>query len=86
MMRGVNQTTDYESREMLGTGNYMRLNINIANEEYSDMTDARESTRHYLEEQVQKQIFDTDQKQALQKFLDSIAHKEPQRVPELVVT
>ena len=85
MMRGVNQTTDYESREMLGTGNYMRLNINIAHEEYSDMTDARESTRHYLEEQVQKQIFDTDQKQALQKFLDSIVHKEPQRAPELVV-
>jgi patatin-like phospholipase/acyl hydrolase len=86
MMRGVNQTTDYESREMLGIENYMRLNINIANEEYSDMTDARESTRDYLEEQVQKQIFDTDQKQALQKFLDSIAHKEVQRTPELVVS
>jgi hypothetical protein len=50
------------------------------------MTDARESTRDYLEEQVQKQIFDTDQKQALQKFLDSIAHKEVQRTPELVVS
>lgn len=74
MMKGVNQTTDYEGSEMLDPGNYLRLNINIEEEKYSDMSDARDETRNYLEQAVKDQITNnTDSIKLLQTFLNGIS-------------
>lgn len=74
MMKGVNQTTDYEGSEMLDPGNYLRLNINIEEEKYSDMSDARDETRNYLEQAVKDQITNnTDSIKQLQTFLNGIS-------------
>lgn len=57
MMKGVSQTTDYEAREVLYPDSpYLRLSINIMNEAYSDMADARPQTLQYLENEVKKQV------------------------------
>jgi patatin-like phospholipase/acyl hydrolase len=56
MMRGVNKTTHYEAMEMLDDGKYLRLSIDITEEKYSDMADASESTRQYLENEVARQV------------------------------
>ena len=55
MMRGVNQTTDYEMTEMMEKGNYLRLNINIE-EQYSDMTLSNPATSHYLIQETNSQV------------------------------
>jgi len=74
MMRGVNQTTDYESGEMLDDGNYLRLSINIPDEKYADMADARKETLDYLEKQIKEQVTDNEEKmKALEKFLANLA-------------
>lgn len=74
MMKGVNQTTDYEGSEMLDPGNYLRLNINIEEEKYSDMSDARDETRNYLEQAVKDQITNnTDSIKQLQTFLNGLS-------------
>jgi hypothetical protein len=74
MMRGVNQTTDYESGEMLADGNYLRLNIEIKDKEYSDMADARTVTREYLELEVKRQVTENKEKiKALKQFLSEIS-------------
>jgi uncharacterized protein len=74
MMRGVNQTTDYESGEMLADGNYLRLNIEIKDEEYSNMADAREITREYLELEVRKQVTENEYKLTmLKQFLNKMS-------------
>lgn len=56
MMRGVNQSTHYESKEMLDDGKYFRLNVNIHDKQFSDMADARPETRQYLEWAVMEQV------------------------------
>ena len=60
MMKGVSQTTDYEAREIMFKVDedrpYLRLTINIQDEQYSDMADARPQTLQYLEDEVKKQI------------------------------
>lgn len=59
MMKGVSQTTDYEAREVLYPDSpYLRLSINIMDEAYSDMADARKETLDYLENEVKKQVTD----------------------------
>jgi patatin-like phospholipase/acyl hydrolase len=73
MMRGVNQTTDYEAKEMLSNNQYLRLNISIGDEKYSDMADARPETQNYLKEEVNKQIFlDQLKNKSLNDFIKSI--------------
>jgi uncharacterized protein len=80
MMRGVSQTTDYDSSEMLPDGNYLRLDIDIKDEEYSDMADARRITREYLEIEVKKQITENKEKvKELRQFLSNIS--EPVLAP-----
>jgi uncharacterized protein len=71
MMKGVNQSTDYESGEMLDPGTYLRLNIAIKNEKYSNMADARTETREYLEQEVKAQITEDEKKiELLRQFLN----------------
>jgi patatin-like phospholipase/acyl hydrolase len=59
MMKGVNQTTHYESNEVLYDGQYIRLDMAIGEEKYADMTDSSESTRNYLLTEVDKQVCQT---------------------------
>lgn len=56
MMHGVNQTTDYEARELLDKGNYMRLTIDIKDATKADMADSSDETRNYLISEVQQQL------------------------------
>ena len=74
MMKGVNQTTDYEGSEMLNDGNYLRLTIDIGEEKYSDMSDSSEETRNYLEQAVKDQVTENaDNLKSLQQFLNGIS-------------
>lgn len=56
MMHGVNKTTHYHAEELLKTGNYLRLNIDIEYERFADMTNTTGAARTYLTEQVEKQF------------------------------
>ena len=56
MMKGVSQSTDYESKEIMGLQNYLRVNINILDKKYDDMADASKETLRYLEDQIVKQV------------------------------
>jgi hypothetical protein len=76
MKRGVNQITDYETREMLDVENrpnrYLRLSIDITNERYANMADASEATRNYLEREVVNQVTNNMQKlDLLKQFLNN---------------
>jgi patatin-like phospholipase/acyl hydrolase len=75
MMKGVSQTTDYEAREVMYKAGedrpYLRLTINIKDEAYSDMADARPQTLHYLQEEVKHQITENPEViSVIQNFLD----------------
>ncbi len=72
MMKGVSQTTDYEAKEMMyEEGPYLRLNIDIKDEAYSDMADARPQTIKYLEDEVKSQVTENaDTLTAIQSFLE----------------
>lgn len=72
MMKGVSQTTDYEAREvMYKEGPYLRLTIDIKDEAYSDMADARPVVLNYLENKVKKQITENPEViKVIQNFLD----------------
>lgn len=74
MMRGVNQSTDYESFEMLDNSKYpnryLRLSVNITDSRYSDMADATLTTRDFLEHEVASQITNNPEKlNSLSQFL-----------------
>lgn len=56
MMKGVNKSTHYEATEMMDAGKYLRLNIDIREEKYADMADARDTTRQYLMQEVAAQV------------------------------
>jgi patatin-like phospholipase/acyl hydrolase len=56
MMKGVSQSIDYESKEMMGLQDYLRVNINIPDKKFDDMADASKETLLYLEDQVEKQV------------------------------
>jgi patatin-like phospholipase/acyl hydrolase len=62
MMRGVNKTTDYHMNEMMEPGNYLRLSINIMDEEFSEMTRADKEASDYLVRQTHEQVL-SDEKQ-----------------------
>jgi patatin-like phospholipase/acyl hydrolase len=57
MMQAVNQTTCYESEEILATGNHFRLTIDIDDPKYADMADSSDACRNYLINLVQRNIF-----------------------------
>lgn len=74
MMTGVNQTTSYESSEMLDKGKYFRANIDIQDKQYSEMDDARLQTRDYLEREIKNQLTENDAVlKQLYAFIDSIS-------------
>lgn len=75
MMKGVNQSTDYESNEMLDSGKYLRLNISIMDEKYADMADASDETRAYLENEIINQVTGNAENMALlEKFLGDLIY------------
>lgn len=69
MMRGVNRTTDYEMSQMMLPGNYLRLNIDIKVEEYSEMSRADSKAAEYLITQTHEQITNNVAKMADLKLL-----------------
>ncbi len=70
MMRGVNRTTDYEMKEMMVDGNYLRLNIEIDSDAHSNMADSSASTTDYLIGATEAQIINNVNKMAqLDSFL-----------------
>ena len=62
MMKGVSETTHYESNEMLDPGKYLRLDIDIKEKQYSDMADARPETMAYIQNEVRQQVLDNPAK------------------------
>ncbi len=60
MMKGVNQSIDYESHEMLNQANYLRVNVTIPDPKYDEMDDARNETIEYLKGQTEQQITSND--------------------------
>lgn len=70
MMRGVNKTTDYEMMQMMETGNYLRLSIDIHVEEFSEMSRADSKASDYLIKETYKQVIDkSDKMEELKKLL-----------------
>lgn len=70
MMRGVNKTTDYEMNEIMEDGNYLRLSINIDNEEHADMSNSSQETTDYLIKATQDQVLnDTNKMNMLNVFI-----------------
>ena len=71
MMRGVNQSVDYQMKQMMENGNYLRLTMDIAEEEYSAMDRADPAITQYLIEQtVQQVIQHTGKMEDLNRFLE----------------
>ncbi|MGE0569309.1 MAG: patatin-like phospholipase family protein [Bacteroidia bacterium] len=62
MMKGVNQTTHYEMNEMMETGNYLRLSIDILEEKHSEMSRADKETSDYLINETNKQVLGNSDK------------------------
>ena len=56
MMRGVNETTDYEMTEMMIEGNYLRLNIDIMDAAFAEMSRADKQAADYLINLTQTQV------------------------------
>jgi uncharacterized protein len=74
MMKGVNQTTHYETGEMMTPGHYLRLNITIPDKKHSAMDDASPETQTYLLAETERQIFqDSVNMQHLRDFLGRIS-------------
>ncbi len=74
MMKGVNKTTNYEVNQMTDEGKYLRLNVAITEEKYSDMADASETTRQYLMQQTDAQLISKPEVvESLKKFLAGIS-------------
>ena len=48
MMQGVNMITTYQTNELFVPGNFLRLQIQIEEEKYSDMADSGDDTRNYM--------------------------------------
>lgn len=70
MMRGVNRTTDYEMKQMMVDGNYVRLSIDIDSDKHSDMSDSSPETTQYLIGAANEQVINNTQKMdALKAFL-----------------
>ncbi len=56
MMYGVNETTDYEMQELIEDGNYIRIGVDIEDEQFSDMANSSDESMQYLEQAVNDQI------------------------------
>jgi len=58
MMKGVNQTTDYEAAELIYNNQYLRLSIKIGEKKYAKMTDSSPETRNYLIQETKNQVIE----------------------------
>jgi patatin-like phospholipase/acyl hydrolase len=56
MMRGVNLTTHYQMEQMMEEGHYLRLTIDIKQEEYAEMSDSSSDTTQYLIKETESQV------------------------------
>ncbi len=72
MMQAVNQTTTYETDELIADDNFLRINIDITDPKYSDMADSSDEARAYLTKEVNVQLF---QNATLMKQLDDLLNK-----------
>ena len=57
MMQGVNQASDYEGQELTKNAHHLRLQVDIKDLKYDDLTDSSAATRDYLLNEVNNQIF-----------------------------
>ena len=57
MMQGVNQASDYEGQELAKNAHHLRLQVDIKDLKYDDLTDSSAATRDYLLNEVNNQIF-----------------------------
>lgn len=74
MMKGVNQTTHYETGEMMTPGHYLRLNITLPDKKYTAMDDASPETQAYLLAETERQIIQNNRvMQDLRDFLGKIS-------------
>jgi patatin-like phospholipase/acyl hydrolase len=74
MMKGVNKTTDYGMKEMMVEGNYLRLTITIAKEEYSEMARADDEAAKYLIGETYNQVL--NKKEEMDKLKDFLIKAE----------
>lgn len=70
MMRGVNRTTDYEMKEMMVKGNYLRLQMTIDTDKHAEMSNSSADTSQYLIRAANEQIINNAKMMAdLNNFL-----------------
>jgi uncharacterized protein len=72
MMQAVNQTTTYQADELTANENFLRINVDITDEKFSDMANSSDDTRNYLINTVQSQLFGN---KTLMTQLDTIIAK-----------
>ena len=72
MMQAVNQTASYITDELTSLDNFLRINIDIANQKYADMADSSDKTREYLISELNSQVFENT---TLMRQLDSFIEK-----------
>jgi patatin-like phospholipase/acyl hydrolase len=56
MMQGMNQAVTYETEELLEDGNFMRLTLELINQNYARMDDSSPACRDYLIQETKNQI------------------------------
>jgi patatin-like phospholipase/acyl hydrolase len=56
MMQAVNQTTTYETEELLSTGNFLRINPHILDPRFADMADSSKKAHDYFVSLVQSDV------------------------------
>jgi uncharacterized protein len=57
MMQGVNQASTYQGDELTKDGHHLRVQVNIQDKKYDDMSDSSSDTRQYLLDAVNDQVF-----------------------------
>lgn len=58
MMQAVNQTTTYETKELISAQNFLRLDLEINNLEFYDMADSSNKAQAYLTRETKTQLFE----------------------------
>jgi len=72
MMQAVNQTTTYETEELLSAGNFLRINPHILDTRFADMADSSKKAYNYFVSLVQSDILGNP---ILMSQLDSFLEK-----------
>jgi len=72
MMQGVNQATSYEDKELLEDHQYLRIGLEIDDENHANMADSSQETMNYLMNETSNQILGNS---VLMKQLDDFILK-----------